>query len=131
MFALLSIIEEMICVIKGGVSVNEAQKKKRNFRQSKEWKTFRQEMKKKCGGLDYITGHKLRKGFQVHHRNLDETKYTELEEDNFICINNLTHKVIHWLWTYYKKDPAIIDRIKKEMIKMAEINGLNKINLPK
>ena len=105
-----------------GLKMNEAQRKKRIFRQSKEWKNFRQEMKKKCGGLDYITGHKLRKGFQVHHRNLDETKYTELEGDNFICINNLTHKVVHWLWTYYQKDPAILDRIKVELEKMKAIN---------
>lgn len=102
--------------------MNDTQKSKRKFRQSKEWKSFRQVMKKKCGGMDAITGHKLRKGYQVHHRNLDETKYAELEEDNFICCNNLTHKVLHWLYTYYKKDPAIIDRLKNEMEKTVAIN---------
>lgn len=102
--------------------MNETQKSKRKFRQSKEWKDFRQKMRKKCGGLDYITGHKLRKGYQVHHRNLNETKYAELEEDNFICCNNLTHKVIHWLYTYYQKDEAIIDRLKYEMELMKKIN---------
>ena len=102
--------------------MNEVQKSKRKFRQSKEWKTFRQKMRIKCGGLDYITGHKLRKGFQVHHQNLSENEYQNLREDWFLCCNNLTHKVVHWLYTYYKKDEAIIDRLKAEMIKMAEIN---------
>lgn len=103
--------------------MNDTQKSKRKFRQSKEWKSFRQIMKKKCGGMDIITGHKLRKGFQVHHRNLDETKYAELTEENFICVNNLTHKVIHWLWTYFQKDEKIIDRLKEEMQRMKELNS--------
>ena len=34
----------------------------------------------------------------------------------------LTHKFIHWLYVYYVKDPAIIDRIKAEMERMKEIN---------
>ena len=103
--------------------MNEAQKKKRKFRQSKEWKSFRNLMKKKSDNKDVITLKPLRKGFQVHHQDLDETKYNVLNPDNFICCNNLTHKFIHWLYTYYIKDPAIIDRIKAEMIKMAEINS--------
>ena len=103
--------------------MNEAQKLKRKFRQSKEWKSFRGLMKKKAGNIDAITLKPLRKGFQVHHQNLDETKYNELKESNFVCVNNLTHKVIHWLYTYYKKDPAIIDRLKAEMELMAEINS--------
>ena len=56
---------------------------------------------------------------------IDTTKmnhFLELDENNFICCNNLTHKVIHWLYTYYKKDPAIIDRLKAEMEKTVAIN---------
>ena len=102
--------------------MNEIQKLKRKFRQSKEWKSFRGLMKKKAGNIDAITLKPLRKGFQVHHQNLDETKYNELIPEHFICVNNLTHKFIHWLYVYYVKDPAIIDRLKAEMQKMAEIN---------
>ena len=102
--------------------MNDIQKAKRNFRQTKRWKEFRKEMKIKCGGVDLITGHKLRKGFQVHHRNLDESQYQNLREDWFICINNQTHEFLHWLYRYYVKDEAIIDRIKAEMQKMKEIN---------
>ena len=102
--------------------MNEIQKLKRKFRQSKVWKSFRNFMKKKSDNKDAITLKPLRKGFQVHHQDLDETKYNVLNPDNFICVNNLTHKFIHWLYVYYVKDPAIIDRLKAEMELMAEIN---------
>ena len=102
--------------------MNDKQKSKRNFRQSKEWKDFRKRMKERCSGIDVITGHKLRKGFQVHHHNLSENEYQNLREDWFLCCNNLTHKVVHWLYTYYQKDEAIIVRLKYEMELMKKIN---------
>ena len=49
-------------------------------------------------------------------------EYENLREDWFLPCNNLTHKVIHWLWTYYKNDEEIIDRLKAEMEKMKAIN---------
>ena len=94
--------------------MNEAQKSKRNFRNSKTWKDFKKKMKAECNGIDKITNHKLRKGWQLHHQCLEEKEYQNLKR-GFLCCNNLTHKVIHWLWTYYQKDPAIIDRLRKEM----------------
>ena len=105
--------------------MNEKQKAKRNFRSTKVWKEFRKKMFKNCNGVDLITGHKLRKGYQLHHRNLDETQYQNLREDWFICINNQTHDFLHWLFRYYPKDPAIIDRIKAEMERMKEINSVD------
>jgi len=102
--------------------MNDIQKAKRKFRTSKEWKAFRVLMRKLSDNKDAITNKPLRKGYQVHHRNLDETKYAELVIDNFLCCNNLTHKMIHWLFSYYIKDPKIIDRLKSEMELMAKIN---------
>ena len=75
------------------------------------------------GGKDLITLKPLRKGYQIHHRNLDEKQYQNLREDWFLPCNNLTHKVIHWLYTYFQKDEEISDRLKAEMLKMKEING--------
>jgi hypothetical protein len=102
--------------------MNETQKAKKKFRQTAEWKNFRKLMFSKSGKVDRITLKPLRKGWQLHHLLLDETKYAELQEENFVCINNMTHKFVHWLYTYFQKDPAIIDRIKNEMQKMSEIN---------
>jgi hypothetical protein len=102
--------------------MNETQKAKKKFRQSKEWRAFKQSMKDKCGKIDGITQKKLYKTWNLHHRNLDESQYTNLREDWFFPCNNMTHKFLHWLWNYYKDDPEVIDRIKAEMQKMKEIN---------
>ena len=102
--------------------MNEKQKIKRNFRQSKIWKEFKKRMVEKCGKVDAITLSRLRKGANLHHRNLDENEYENLREDWFLPCNMLTHKFIHWLWTYYQKDEGIIDRIKAEMDRMKAIN---------
>ena len=102
--------------------MNETQKAKKKFRQSKEWKEFRKLMFSKSGKIDCITQKPLRKNWQLHHRLLDETRYSELQEENFVCINNMTHKFVHWLFVYFQKDPAIIDRIREEMETMQKIN---------
>lgn len=102
--------------------MNDIQKSKRKFRQSKRWREFKQKMKESAGKVDVITQKKLYHSWQLHHQNLDEKEYQNLRPDWFLPCNNLTHKVIHWLWTYYQKDEGIIDRLKAEMIKMAEIN---------
>ena len=102
--------------------MNETQKAKKKFRQSKEWKIFRKLMFSKSGKIDYITQKPLRKGWQLHHLNLDETQYADLREEGFICINRQTHETIHWLFRYFQKDPAVIQRLQKIMQKMAEIN---------
>ena len=101
--------------------MNEAQKLKRNFRKSKAFKDHKKKKFKECGGIDKITLHKLRKGWNFHHEDLREENYEKLN-DNFLCCNNLTHKFIHWLYSYFIKDPEIIDRIKAEMERMKAIN---------
>lgn len=102
--------------------MTEAEKEKRKFRQSKEWKEFREVLKKQAGGKDAITQKPLRKGFQCHHRDLNKENYKNLIPEQFICCNIMTHDFIHWLYLYYKADPSIIDRIKAEMEIMQKIN---------
>ena len=101
--------------------MNEAQRKKRNFRARKVWKDFKAKKKKECGGLDLITLSKLGKRWELHHEDLQEENY-EILNDNFLPCNNLTHKMIHWLYRYYLKDEKVIDRLKAEMEKMKAIN---------
>ena len=101
--------------------MNDIQRMKRNFRNTKAFKEYKNKKAIECGKVDKITKKPLRKNFSFHHEDLLEENYTVLN-DNFLCCNNLTHKMIHWLWTYYKTDPQIIDRLRAEMIKMAEIN---------
>ena len=105
--------------------MNEAQKRKRNFRARKVWKLFKLRKKKECGGIDLITLHKLGRRWELHHEDLDDANYEKLN-DNFLPCNNMTHEMIHWLYRYYVKDPEIIDRLKTEMEKMTRINKVEK-----
>lgn len=102
--------------------MTEEQKAKRNFRNSKKWKEFKKQKKEACGSVDYITQYPLRKGWQLHHEDLDPAHYQELN-DNFLCCNKQTHDFIHWLFRYYRNDPTIIYRVEKEMEKMQKINA--------
>lgn len=102
--------------------MTDAQKKKRNFRGSKAWKQKKNAERKRAGNVDEITLKPLRKGWQLHHECLDENQYQNLKK-GFICCNNLTHKMIHWLWTYWQKDKDIIERLKSEMLRMEEENA--------
>lgn len=103
--------------------MTDTQKMKRNFRGRKAWKLKKLHEKKRAEGKDEITLKPLRKGWQLHHEDLREEDYTVLN-GNFICLNNLTHKVVHWLWTYWKTDKGIIDRLKREMEKMEVASGI-------
>lgn len=101
--------------------MNDRQKAKTKFRNSKPFKEHKKKKYLECGGIDKITGSKLRKKWSFHHEDLRFENY-EILNDNFLCCNNLTHRFIHWLFGYYLKDETIIDRIKAEMERMKKIN---------
>ena len=106
------------------MSLNESQKKKSRFRASKIWLAFRHKISVKQKGLDYITHAKLRKMSNLHHMDLDEKHYTDLSnEDNFVFLNHSSHRWIHEIFSYYKKDPAVLERLKEVLDKMLEINS--------
>lgn len=72
---------------------------------------------------DYITGNKLRKGFELHHMDLNPEHYENLDnKENFLCLNKLTHKMLHWLYNYYKNDKKVINRLVEVLERMCEIN---------
>jgi hypothetical protein len=102
--------------------MTEGQKRKRNVRATKKWKLKKLAERKRAGNKDEITLKPLRKGWQLHHECLDESEYDNMSH-GFLCVNNLTHKMIHWLWTYWQKDKDIIERLKSEMLRMEEENA--------
>lgn len=103
--------------------MNDLQKKKRNFRASKIWKAFRHKINVMQKGLDYITHKKLLKGANLHHMNLDASKYEDLSnEDQFIFLNKSTHTWVHEIYRYYRTDPEVLDRLKEVLDKMILIN---------
>lgn len=92
------------------------------LRRSREWREHRRRIAALQGNMDIVTGRPLRKGYQCHHLNLDKSQYDVLSDEDFICINRSTHEMIHWLWRYWRTDPAVIARLGDVMSKMDIIN---------
>ena len=100
--------------------MNNIQKLKRNFRASKIWRNFRHEMNVKQNGRDPITGSKLGKSANLHHRHVTAggDEYKDLSnEDDYVMLLSSTHKMLHFIYTYWKKDPSILQRIEEELKK--------------
>ena len=94
---------------------------KDKFRKSPEWKEFRTHMAEVFKHRDYITGRKLAKGYNVHHLkvNQEPETYCDLSnESNFIPLNSYSHKLLHYVYTYYKKDKTILNRLQEILDKM-------------
>ena len=96
--------------------------RKKAFRKSKTWKDFTKELKAERK-VDALTLAKLRKGSLSHHLDLNPDNYEVLDKANFECLNMKSHDVVHFMYNYYKKDPAIIDRLKDILHKMVLLNG--------
>ena len=112
-------------ISKWSIYLNQNQKAKTKFRATKKWKDFRHKIYIKQGGKDYITQSKLRKYSALHHCDLDQNHYEDLSnEDNFYYLNNGCHDTVHYLFTYYKKDQTVLDRLQEVLDKMLEVNGL-------
>lgn len=105
---------------------NKAVDPKTVFRRSKEWKIFREKLKKKQK-VDPITGSRLQKGCNCHHRDFNPNHYTDISnENNFVCLNNMSHDVLHFVFGSgeNRKDwRKILKNIEEECILMEEING--------
>ena len=94
---------------------------KEKFRKSQEWKDFRSHMAILFNHRDYITGRRLVKGYNVHHLKTDQEveNYCDISnEDNFIPLNSYCHKLLHYLFGYYKKDKTVINRLQEILDKM-------------
>lgn len=95
---------------------------KKEFRKSKAWKDFTKALKEERK-VDALTLAKLRKGSLSHHLDLNPDNYEKLIKENFECLNMKSHDVVHFMYNYYKKDPAVIDRLKDILHKMVLLNG--------
>ena len=106
---------------------------KEKFRKSQEWKDFRSHMAILFNHRDYITGRRLVKGYNVHHLKTEQEADTYCDisnEANFIPLNSYCHKLLHYLFGYYKKDPTVLVRLKEILDKMCELNKDEEIELP-
>ena len=96
---------------------------KESFRQSKKWQNFRKKMFTESS-RDFVTHKKLRSGYRLHHLDLNPDHYEDVSDpSHFENLNSDIHSVVHKLYTYYKKDPLIIDRLRELLERMKEINS--------
>lgn len=94
------------------------QKEKSKFRTTSKWKKKRNYLKKKRK-VDAITLQSLRKGWNLHHCDLREEHYTDIEDDDrFECLNKMMHEIVHNIYRYWIKDPDVISRLQNILIKM-------------
>lgn len=89
---------------------------KEEFRKTKEWLDFRDDMKD-IQKTDQLTLKPLRKGWNLHH--CDPKNYEDLDPIKFECVNKTSHRIIHEIYRYYKRDPEILDRLKGILMKMS------------
>ena len=108
--------EDFIKSLKGKM-INGAEKSK--FRQTSAWKTFRDRFK---GTVDAVTLKKLPKRYELHHLDLSPEHYTDLKFDMFAPLGSKTHIVVHYLYSFYRKDKNILRRLKAVLDKMVEVN---------
>lgn len=103
-------------------------KERAKFRATKEWKELRKLFKEEQK-VDPVTLKPLGLRFNLHHmrceKQFKDKKYYEdiSNKENFLALNSETHKIIHYLYTYYKKDKDILKRLEAILIKMRELNS--------
>lgn len=97
------------------------------FRATKEWKELRKWFKENQKE-DPVTLKPLGLRFNLHHmrceKKFKEKQYYEdlSDKDNFLALNSETHKIVHYLYTYYVADPDILKRLESVLEKMKELN---------
>lgn len=93
------------------------------FRQSKAWQSFRKK-KFRESSKDFITHRRLRSGYRLHHLDLNPDHYEDISNpSHFENLNSDIHSVVHRLYSYYKKDPQIINRLEDLLKRMKDINS--------
>ena len=97
-------------------------KQRVDFRKSKAWKEFRYKCRLRTS-RDYITKQPLAKDWNLHHLDLNVRRYDVLVPDKFMPLNFKTHEIIHELYSWYKKDRKVLDRIKEVLERMETLTN--------
>ena len=87
------------------------------------YKELKNGKKKPIKAVDYLTGNPLKKGYQLHHMDLNSEHYTDLIREHFIPLNPQSHDTLHWAYTQMCKDKDFINRFVDLLNKMYEINN--------
>lgn len=73
------------------------QSAKRRFRSTKKWKDFRDKIRKQQV-VDPVTGQKLTRMANLHHKDMYGDYEDLSNEDKFVFLNQATHDCVHFLF---------------------------------
>lgn len=77
---------------------------KAGFRMTPEWHEWKAVCKENCGGVDFITDERLKRGWELHHLDMNNSAYSRLGNiEDFLPLNKESHKCIHFLYPFFKK----------------------------
>lgn len=108
-----------IKTIKGKVITSVLKSK---FRATSVWLNFRTALKNERK-VDELTGRKLTKTWNCHHRRTDSRLYTDLNKKYFMCLNNQMHDYYHITYEEMRKNPKFLDKVKREVLKDLKRNN--------
>lgn len=98
----------------------ERQALKRKVRKSPEWAELRQLKFNEQNGVDPITLRPLTKGWALHHMDLREEHYDNLNPERFLAVSHTHHEMLHWGFNIYKRTKSFdfLDILKEEILNM-------------
>lgn len=98
----------------------ERQALKRKVRRSPEWYELRLLKYKEQNGIDPITLRPLTNGWALHHMDLREEHYDNLEPNRFLAVSHTHHEMLHWCFNIYKRTNSFdfLDILKEEILAM-------------
>ena len=105
-----NIEESMIVASMKGKPITS--KEKNLFRTTSFWRNFRRSLKEKRK-IDFLTGRKLTKTWNLHHMRFDPRLYTDLDEEYFMCLNNQMHELLHICISETMKNPHFLDKLRE------------------
>lgn len=102
------------------------QREKARVRATPAWKSLKATVRASQGGLDALTGKPLRPGANLHHMDLRPENYAKLDPKYFKYMNRKSHDALHFIYSYYKRDPQIVFRLQSLLYEMKEAENADR-----
>lgn len=104
------------------VNKQQADELKRAVRKSVEWKELKELVFNRQDGKDALTGKPLKRGWALHHLNINPDFYDDLDPSHFIAVTPTSHQLIHTLFDNYQTlNFNYLEFLVKNMVKLKEM----------
>lgn len=106
-------------------TMTETKRNHYRVRNTPEWKTLRTRLIDFQKGLCPISGRALGRQAAVHHMDLDDAHYGDLDDiSKFICVTSTIHDALHTLYKCPVGWKKALENLAIVMQRMDELNGL-------